>query len=67
MATTAWTTEDELEYLDTIGENSKTCCMHTRKEMLQKYLNGFRQRRVWDDIDRKQVLTELVKMLKVER
>lgn len=65
----AWTTEDELEYIDDIG-NSSTAASVTRlsrRELLNKYIKSLNKRRNWLNINRRQVLTHAVKAMKAAR
>jgi hypothetical protein len=65
----AWTTEDELEYIDDIGNSSDAASVTnlSRRELINKYIKALNKRRDWLNINRKTVLTHAVKALKAER
>lgn len=68
MLTSAWTTEDEIEYLKEIGTSSEYCILNlSQREMLLKYQRAFKKRRVWGNIDRSKVRIALVNMIKAAR
>lgn len=52
----AWSTDDELSYIERIGEHSiHTRCI-PRAELLKNYLHAMRQRKKWDQLNKQKVM-----------
>jgi len=60
MSKQAWTTEDELAYLNEIGTCSPSCKNMSKGQMLQGYMNGFYRRKDWTHIDKAVIKKRLV-------
>ena len=67
MDTSAWTTEEELEYLKTIGKTTECCKGISKLKMLEGYMRGFNKRSVWNDIDRKTIQIAVARKIKALR
>lgn len=52
-----WTTNDELMYLQNIGRAAGIVAAIGRFELLNRYLAAALQRKHWDGLDKKRVIT----------
>lgn len=63
----AWNTDDELLYIDEIGTSHEACRNIPKKTLLQKYLRSLYKRVDWGNLDRKRILTYLVRKIKATK
>ena len=59
-----WSTEDELEYLNEIGESGRNPNAGTKKAFLQGYLNSCQRRLIWNSIDKSAVVLHTQRLLR---
>ena len=52
----AWSTDDELSYIERIGEFSIHTRGINRAELLKNYLHAMRQRKKWDQLNQQKVM-----------
>lgn len=63
----AWETEDELQFITDIGTIHNGCKQISRRTMLQRYLRSLDKRTNWKNLNRKQILTFVVKQINQEK
>lgn len=66
MSVYAWTTWHELDYLDNLGRRNDPdlAIKENRKTLLERYLEGAKQRANWHPINKKTVLNYVEQHLK---
>ena len=59
----AWSTDDELSYIERIGEFSINTRGINRAELLKNYLHAMSQRKKWDQLNQQKVMKAIFRAM----